>query len=167
MSAKLNHKTSALRVCVDAADRAAVGGRVYGQWLSGPLVFGDLAGLLVALDKLLDGRNFPQSSQRMRSFFPGPARAAGETAGAAPQGPPAARQKGAEGRFCTFSLTVLTRRGATWQGRVDWLDGQSPVSFSSDLGLLRLVERRLFLRAPAGAPTGSGGEGGTPPGAEG
>ena len=47
------------------------------------------------------------------------------------------------GALTTFQLAILTRRNATWQGAVDWMEGQSPMSFSSDLELLSLVDRHM------------------------
>ncbi|HJA64154.1 MAG TPA: hypothetical protein H9719_08495 [Candidatus Intestinimonas stercoravium] len=52
---------------------------------------------------------------------------------------------GARGEIATFSLNILSRRNATWQGRLDWLDGGPAQVFSSDLELLDLVEQRLDI----------------------
>ena len=54
-----------------------------------------------------------------------------------------AEVEASRGALTTFQLAILTRRNATWQGAVDWMEGQSPMSFSSDLELLSLVDRHM------------------------
>lgn len=143
MPVKLTHQNGVLRVCVDRIEEGRASGRVYSQRLAAPLPFSSMGGLLLQLERLLEEQNFPQASQRLRTFggavpvraeavLPEGAMDAGEVAGA-------------RGEIATFALNILSRRNATWQGRLDWLDGGPAQVFSSDLELLDLVEQRLDI----------------------
>ena len=49
----------------------------------------------------------------------------------------------ATGEKATFVLRILTRQNATWQGVLEWLEGEQRNNFSSDLEFLKLLERDL------------------------
>lgn len=141
MQTKLNHQNGVIRICVDQVEGNRASGRVFSQRLSAPISFTDLGSLLLQLEELLEEQDFPQAFQRIRSFTP---KAPEYPASVLPENAMAARTVAeAAGEKSTFALNVLTRRNATWQGSVDWLDGGEPAPFSSDLEFLSLVERRL------------------------
>ena len=138
---KIDHQNGALRICVDRLEGSRAGGRVLSQRLTGPMAFSDLGSLLLQLEALLEKQNFPQAFQRMRSFTT-------ETPeypdGLLPEGAmPAAAVSEARGEKATFVLRILTRQNATWQGVLEWLEGERRDSFSSDLEFLKLLERDL------------------------
>ena len=138
---KIDHQNGVLRICVDRLERNRVGGRVFSQRLTAPMPFSDLGELLLQLETLLEQQNFPQAFQRMRSFT-----------GAAPEDPAGLLPTGAmtaeavaeaKGEQATFVLRILTRQNATWQGVLEWLEGDQRNNFSSDLEFLKLLERDL------------------------
>ena len=138
---KIDHQNGAIRICVDRLEGNRAGGRVLSQRLTAPMAFSDLGSLLLQLESLLEQQNFPQAFQRMRSFTK-------ETpeypAGLLPEGAMAPEAvASARGEAATFVLRVLTRQNATWQGVLEWLEGERRDSFSSDLEFLKLLERDL------------------------
>ena len=138
---KIDHQNGAIRICVDRMEGNRAGGRVLSQRLTAPMVFSDLGSLLLQLESLLERQNFPQAFQRMRSFTK-------ETpeypAGLLPEGAMAAEAvTAARGETATFVLRVLTRQNATWQGVLEWLEGERRDRFSSDLEFLKLLEQDL------------------------
>ena len=138
---KIDHQNGAIRICVDRLEGNRAGGRVLSQRLTAPMAFSDLGSLLLQLESLLEQQNFPQAFQRMRSFTK-------ETpeypAGLLPEDAMAAETVAeARGETATFVLRVLTRQNATWQGVLEWLEGERRDSFSSDLEFLKLLERDL------------------------
>lgn len=143
MSTRLSHRNAVLRVCVDRVENACASGAVYSQRLTAPMAFSNMGGLILQLERLLEEQNFPQAFQRLRSFTePEPVR----PVPLLPEGAMDAEAvSAARGRKASFDLSILSRRNATWQGRVDWLDGSPAQSFASDLELLDLVERRLEI----------------------
>ena len=141
MPTKIDHQNGAIRICVDRMEGNRAGGRVLSQRLTAPMVFSDLGSLLLQLESLLERQNFPQAFQRMRSFTK-------ETpeypAGLLPEGAMEAETvAAARGQAATFVLRVLTRQNATWQGVLEWLEGEQRNSFSSDLEFLKLLEQDL------------------------
>lgn len=138
----LNYETASLRVCVDSTADGRLSGRVLGRRLTREVPFSDVGGLLLQLEAVLDSQKSPQAFQRGRSFSPrqtGPVPAAQRLEeGMDPQAVRAAR-----GREATFDLQIVTRRNATWQGTVDWLDGAPPQPFRSVLELVKQLDQRL------------------------
>ena len=50
----------------------------------------------------------------------------------------------AHGLVYTFEVSVTSRRNASWQGMVDWLDGEGRQEFSSALELIKLIEEHVI-----------------------
>lgn len=141
MSIRFNYQEATLRICVDDMTEARFSGRVFGQRLREPITFSDLNTFVAQVDALLDTQRFPQAYQQIRSFTDRESPAV-----------PAVMDKGelsdlgtvnaAEGAVMTFSLLILSRQNACWQGRVDWLDGSPQTAFASALELIHAVETR-------------------------
>lgn len=141
MTEKLDHRNSFFRICVDSAEQGRASGRVFSRRLREPIVFSDLGGLLLQLEKLMEEQDFPQAFQRIRTFTEIEPSAKGRflPEGSMSTGAVAS----AWGKKTTFVLYILSRRSASWQGKVDWLDESDPVPFDSDLEFLKLVTEHL------------------------
>ena len=144
MSIRLSYQEAAIRVCVDHAEAERLSGRLFSQRLSAPLAFHDISELFVTVDTLLDAQNYPQSFMQIRSFT-----------GKSERDVPAARSKeeltdaqdvnAERGACATFILQIRSRRNATWQGDIDWLDGSPRERFDSILAMVKLLTARLGL----------------------
>lgn len=130
---------SLLRICVNSAENRSACGKVYGMRLARPEDFSDLGGMLLSVDRLLDGDGFPQAFQRARVFSARPAHSSPENQ----PGMSAQQVRGARGSVLTCDVIVRTRRSSSWQGEVDWLDGSARQSFDSALQLVRMLDERL------------------------
>ena len=126
---RFNYQAAALRVCLDDRNFS---GRIVGQRVSKPIYFSDINDFMVQVDALLDVQKFPRAFQKIRSF----------TEKEQPEVPAVLsqeqlRESGADelqwGKYATFTLLIRTRQSASWQGQVDWLDGQPPQPFESTL----------------------------------
>lgn len=140
---RFTHDNSVLRFCVDRAEKNTISGRLFSRRLTQPIEFSNLSTLVLKLEDVFDQQGFPQAFQRARVFL----REERRVEYAAPelsQGMDAAYVSAQRGAAATFEVQVLTRRNSSWQGRVDWLDGQGRQEFSSCLELIRLVYSRLF-----------------------
>lgn len=137
----LNAPSAALRVCVDHAGGGYLSGLVYSQRVTEPIPFTDIGNLLLRLDEVLDAQNFPQAFQRSRSFTgrKDPVPAAADPS----EGMSAETVTDAHGLVYTFEVSVTSRRNASWQGMVDWLDGEAKQEFSSALELIKLIEEHV------------------------
>ena len=95
--------------------------------------FHGLCQLLLAVNNDLDRENFPQSFTEMRKFrMP-----SGQTA--SPPSLPAQKN----GSLATFSVRILFRQNASWQGSVTWVEGNQEVYFRSVLELMVLLDNAL------------------------
>lgn len=138
----LNSPSSFLRVCVDQADGSRISGTVYSQRLTRPMAFSDMGSLILRLDEVLEKQNFPQAFQRSRTFREHESHV--PAAGDPDEGIPLAEVESAQGALATFTLCILSRRNASWQGWVDWMDGSPRQQFASALELIRLAEERFL-----------------------
>ena len=137
------HDNSALRICVDSMNDHSVSGRVFSRRLVKAIEFTDLSSLFLRLEQLFDRQRFPQAFQRMRvivrdTLWQDAASAVDASGGMSEEMVSAQR-----GTVATFDLRIISRRNATWQGNVDWLDGSARQEFSSTLALLRMVVAKL------------------------
>lgn len=138
----LTSPSAALRVCVDQSDNGRISGKVYSQRLTRPMAFSDMGSLILRLDEVLEKQNFPQAFQHSRSFRE---HESNVPASADPsEGIPLAEVEQASGALSTFTLYVMSRRNASWQGLVDWMDGSPRQQFASALELIRLAEDRFL-----------------------
>jgi len=143
---KLNHREMALRVCVDRVQNGQISGRVYGGCLEKGLNFTDIANFLLQVEAILDQKDFPRAFQRKRTFnhsketvMPVPVPGA-EGIKNRIGGSDSLQQ---QGLVFTFMVYVVTRQSTTWQGLLDWLDGQPRQNFQSALELIRLTDHML------------------------
>lgn len=139
-----HYLAGALRVCVDENNSGILKGRVYCPGSAEPIVFSDIGSMLIQIEEFFDLRGFPLPSQRTRSFFRQPPVRAGEQEPA----PAVITLPVERGAVATFTLYVRTRQNATWQGKVDWLDGSPETRFQSVIELLRLCDAVLISGKP-------------------
>lgn len=139
---EFTHDNSSLRVCVDRLSHHTTAGRAFSRRLVEPMEFEDMNSLFLRLEQLFDRQNFPQAFQRTRVIVRDTLwqdTAAADLA----EGMSEETVNAQRGEIATFTILVASRRNATWQGSVDWLDGSEKQTFSSSLELLRLVDAKL------------------------
>ena len=141
MTTRIGHQNGVIRICVDRLEGEQIGGRVLSQRLTAPMDFSDLGSLLLQLEALLERQNFPQAFQRIRSFT-GSVQEHAESL--LPEGALTKEAvERARGKMATFVLHILTRRNATWQCVLEWLEGERRAWFSSELELLKALNGHL------------------------
>lgn len=119
-------------VCVDSYENSVLTGRLYNPYLESGKEFGSLMQFLQEMDRALDDMAFPQAFTAVRTFAPAPK--ALQTA------PETERQTG---KLATFSVRILFRQNASWQGSVTWMEGGMEQSFRSALELAFLLDNAL------------------------
>ncbi len=154
---KINHRKTALRVCVDMIQNGRISGRVYCPCLNcaeDGLPFTDIADFFLQIEAMFDRLDFPQAFQRKRSFVEEkqliPAIMAQSEVQSAEVDDQNEDVMERQGTVFTFTVYVTARQNATWQGFVDWLDGGPRQNFHSALELIRLTAQVLDQRALAG-----------------
>jgi hypothetical protein len=111
-------------------------GRIFNPFCTEAIAFESLMQFLLQMDGLFNKMKFPQTFSATREFAP-----VGEPESAA--APAAGRQYGAA---ATFALRVLFRQNSSWQGSVQWLEGDREESFQSVLELVFLLDSVLSGR---------------------
>lgn len=97
------------------------------------LPFRSLNQLLFDINRTLDREQFPQAFHALRVFH----------APSIPTDPPRNTTLPKQGSIATFSIRILFRQNATWQGTLTWTDGNQEVSFRSVLELILLMDNAL------------------------
>ena len=120
-------------VCVDSYQNGVPQGRFFNPAQPQGAAFCSLLQFFAEVDHLLDQMRLPQSFTRSRSFDPPP-----------PERKPAVQlDLYPQGRLATFSLRVLFRQNASWQGEIRWLDSGQTQYFRSALELAFLIDSAL------------------------
>lgn len=120
-------------ICVDGYENKVPIGRLYNSSNEEGVSFHGVMELLLSMESMLEEMNGPQSFSSRRSFGP-----LGERT-VTPVTADAVR----EGKLATFSLRILFRQNASWQGSLFWYDGKQEESFRSVLELLTLLNSAL------------------------
>ena len=126
-------KTSVIHV--DSYDNSVLNGRIVNPSLGTQIPFHSTMDFIKQTETLLETLQFPQAFAKGREFVPRPEPALKEgnpIASAAPKG-----------QLATFSLRVMFRQNATWQGSLTWTDTKQEHRFRSALELLRLIDSAL------------------------
>ncbi|MDE6107738.1 MAG: hypothetical protein K2F83_03560 [Oscillospiraceae bacterium] len=119
-------------VCIDSYEGCVPKGRFYNPAREGGTAFESLSQLVVEMEDLLDEYQLPQSFAAIRQFSNGSARP-GSTVEDLEQ----------RGKKATFSVRIIFRQNASWQGSVSWLEGKKEENFRSVLELILLMDGAL------------------------
>ena len=125
-------------IYIDSYDNSVPVGRF--QILSDPdaQFFHGLCQLLLGINRCFDQNNFPQSFSQLRTFQN--PRKQDTSSLLSTQKP---------GGLATFSVRILFRQNASWQGMVTWVEGKQQEYFRSVLELIVLMDNALgFTEKP-------------------
>lgn len=118
---------------VDSYDDAVPSGRLCHLQLGEPQYFHGLTDLLIRLEQKFNETKFPQAFQTLRTFQKTREVKFEQKAEKAPL----------KGKLATFSIKLLFRQNASWQGSIHWLEGNVEESFRSVLELIFLMDSAL------------------------
>ena len=116
-------KTSIIRIC--SYDDKNLKGTFYNQYYSEEIAFGNLTRLLLLMEDMMNSMDCPQSSVRSRRF--------GKEAKIPEKNSMVQQQKLDKPVIATFTVRVLFRQEASWQGK----------PFRSALELIKLLDSVL------------------------
>ena len=122
-----------LLLCVDSYEAGLLTGRLYSARYENGQNFSCLMQALQAIEQTLEETNYPQAYSQMRKFLP--RKESVEEA----VGPEQVRR----GKVATFSIRILFRQNASWQGSVNWIEGNDDEPFRSALELIFLINSAL------------------------
>lgn len=149
-------RRSIVRVCVDGFEDYDFFGRLESP-LMGCVPFKGVLDLIGRLESFYDEMKFPQSTFQLRSFSEQPTRRQkrkpGKNACVSRSLRTVEEYAEEAGILATFTVHVLFRQNATWQGKVSWLERHCQCDFRSTLELLRLMEAALAHTGGASVPS--------------
>lgn len=122
-----------IKVYVDHYDKRSLCGRF--QFASQDKVqsFDSMMQLLISINDTMDQEKYPQAYDEIRRFH----------------APTAQIERSVEslnltrGEVATFSLRILFRQHASWQGSIIWVEGNQEEFFRSVLELIMLIDNAL------------------------
>ena len=123
-------------VCVDSYENGVPRGRFFNPACPQGISFYSLLQFFMGIDGMLNRIKLPQSFTASRSF-------------SQPVPETAVRSQDElcrQGKLATFSLRVIFRQNASWQGAVSWLEGGREENFRSALELVFLMDSALEAR---------------------
>lgn len=124
-------KTTIIKVC-DYHDKNPQG-FLYNPFYGEEVRFQNLTQLLLVMETIMDGMKFPKDVEKDRCFKCH--KNGVEMVCIQPQ----AVQK----VIGTFKVKVLFRQGASWQGKLTWVEGKQEIAFRSALELIKLMDSAL------------------------
>ena len=141
--AKFPNQCRSSIICIDQYENKAFVGALHNLCFAEPLVFHNLMQLIDHIDMLLNYMAFPQASTERRSFSSirpmelteQQLKKAIYEASSAP-----------DGKLGTFSIRILFRQNASWQGSVRWLEENKEKQFRSALELIFLLDSAILAK---------------------
>ena len=128
-----NEGTKKILVCVDSYENASMKGRVGFAEGDTEIGFDSLMDLLLTIEDKLEQTKIPQAYLKMRGFSKGSAYTCNHEK----------KRKICRGAIATFSVKILFRQNASWQGYVSLVDTGQEESFRSALELIFLMNSAL------------------------
>ena len=119
-------------ICIDVYENKIPKGRLYNSFLENGIEFNGTIDFLQNVERLLEQIKIPQGFASRRTFRSGEEWQQQFT-----------EENIKRGKRATFSLRLLFRQNASWQGSIEWHEGKSEESFRSVLELLLLIDSAL------------------------
>ena len=111
-------------------------GVFYNRYYGHEMAFSNLTRLLLLIEDMMDEMDCPQASVKSRRFTKDPKQL--ERLSIAQQPP-----QPEENAIATFTVKVLFRQGASWQGTLGWKEGRQETAFRSALEMVKLMDSAL------------------------
>lgn len=123
-------------VCIDSYENGIPSGRLYSRSLPEGKAFHGVTRFLLEMEQALDETDFPKAFTELRHFI------------TPSEGKTAARvNEQRKGAISTFTVRILFRQNASWQGSILWQEGRQEQFFRSVLELILLMDNALSYGA--------------------
>jgi len=119
-------------LCIDSYTKTNVNGRFYNPQFPEGKKVQSMTQFLLDMERVLNETEFPKAYTAARTFATPIEHCAD---------PPV--EKFRMGDTATFSIRILFRQNASWQGSVTWHEGKQEQSFRSVLELIILIDSAL------------------------
>ncbi|NCB94652.1 MAG: hypothetical protein EOM40_19195 [Clostridia bacterium] len=133
------HAPNLVNICIDRYDGGEASGRIYHCYDEDAWSFSNVIQMVGLVETFFDSISFPQASTKARAFVKTKQPQKKEMSKiVTPQELISKR-----GELGTFLMHVKYRQNSSWQGEVEWLEGESRQQFVSVLEVLKILNNAL------------------------
>jgi len=134
----ISSNISRFRILVNLTDDYDISGILYNEHYTLTMSFSGIREFFSSLDQFFDYVNFPQSSHEHRTFsIIRPKRKE------VPKTMKKEKLAVDTGDKATFTVHVQFRQNASWQGTIQWIEGNKTQRFRSELEMLKLMTNAI------------------------
>lgn len=112
-------------------------GTFYNMYYGRVISFSNLTRLLFLMEDLMNDMDYPQAAVKNRRFE----RKKKDVERMSMEQRQLSYEK--QTLLATFKVRVMFRRGASWQGKISWVEGQQEMAFRSALEFIQLMDSIL------------------------
>lgn len=128
---------------VDGRENGDLYGRIWEPYNVQPQEFMGINDLIVQLDEMYDRWDYPQRATNHRSFIKGNIASESVNIRKIDFKDKTDRIQSMRGKRATFSVKVMYRQHATWQGQMIWVEGNELESFQSAWEMIRQMDNAM------------------------
>ncbi len=136
--ASITSNISRFLILINETDNYNISGILYNRYYELTMNFQGIREFFDSLDQFFDYVNFPQASHEPRSF--------GIIRNKRKEVPKTMKKEKLTvetGDKATFTVHVQFRQNASWQGTIQWLEGNKTQRFRSELEMLKLMTNAI------------------------
>lgn len=135
------HAPNIVNICVDKYNDGEISGRIYHCYKKEESSFVNIIKLVEMVEGLFDRISFPQASTKVRSFKKKEEQQRRKEAAQKVTGIESVVSK--RGELGTFLMHVKYRQNSSWQGELEWLEGEEVLDFVSVLEFIKILNNIL------------------------
>lgn len=141
----LMRRTGTIGICIDEYQNDGMSGRIVHAGNTKGEQFNGVLMLVKRLNEIFDEGDYPQATMKCRGFGKRSAQEKGQRSREQAKEQAGSLPTDMKGSEATFSINVLFRQNASWQGEITWEEGGMTESFNSELEMMMLIDSALSL----------------------
>lgn len=138
----ISSNISKFKILVNETDNYNISGMLYNEYYELTMAFHGIREFFASLDQFFDFVNFPQASHEHRTF--------GIIRNKRKEVPKTMKKEkltATTGDKATFTVHVQFRQNASWQGTIQWIEGNKTQRFRSELEMLKLMTNAINFQS--------------------
>ena len=136
------HVPNLISICIDSIVDGEMSGKIYHCYSKEAVKFSNIIRMIEVAEAFFDQIRFPEASTQMRSF-----EKKEHVVEAKPEKICTPEDVVAKcGTEATFLLNVRYRQNSSWQGELQWIEGNITYQFASVLELIKILSNTMHER---------------------
>lgn len=133
------HVPNLISICIDSIVDGEMSGEIYHCYSREAVAFSNIIRMIEAAEAFFDRIRFPEASTQMRSF-----EKKEHVVEAKPEKVCTSEEiLEKRGKAGTFLLNVRYRQNSSWQGKLQWVEGNTTYQFASVLELIKILSNAM------------------------